>query len=106
MQCEYLRTGWASLLRGTEMLPPAEAFGRGSPLRGGARERVGVDVAEFGVEVALTGCLKASGDGVVGVRSLLGEGTGRAETVRFILCININNYKMIKGSILMYKHVF
>lgn len=57
------------------MPPPAEALGRGRPLRGGARERVGVELAELGVDVAFTGCLKASGDGVAGVRSLLGEGT-------------------------------
>lgn len=65
------------------MPPPAEALGRGRPLRGGASERVGVEVAELGVDVAFTGCLKASGDGVAGVRSLLGDGTvdGR-ESVR------------------------
>lgn len=57
------------------MPPPAGALGRGSPLRGGASERVGVDVAELGVDVAFTGCLRVSGDGVAGVRSLLGEGT-------------------------------
>lgn len=56
------------------MPPPAEALGRGRPLRGGASERVGVEVAELGVDVAFTGCLRASGDGVAGVRSLLGEG--------------------------------
>lgn len=56
--------------------PPVEALGRGRPLRGGARERVGVEVAELGVDVAFTGCRKASGDGVAGVRSLLGDGTG------------------------------
>lgn len=61
------------------MPPPAEALGRGRPLRGGASERVGVEVAELGVDVAFTGCLRASGDGVAGVRSLLGEGTRRAE---------------------------
>lgn len=55
--------------------PAAGALGRGSPLRGGARERVGVEVAELGVDVAFTGCLSVSGDGVAGVRSLLGEGT-------------------------------
>lgn len=38
-------------------------------------ERVGVEVAEPGLDVAFTGCLKASGEGVAGVRSLLGEGT-------------------------------
>lgn len=57
------------------MPPPAEALGRGRPLRGGTRERVGVEVAELGLDVAFTGCLRASGDGVAGVRSLLGEGT-------------------------------
>lgn len=57
------------------MPPPAAALGRGRPLRGGASERVGVEVAELGVDVAFTGCLRASGDGVAGVRSLLGEGT-------------------------------
>ena len=57
------------------MPPPAETLGRGRPLRGGARERVGVEVAEPGLGVAFTGCLRASGDGVAGVRSLLGEGT-------------------------------
>lgn len=73
--CPYLRTGWASLLRGRGIPPPAEALGRGRPLRGGPRERVGVEVAEPGLDVAFTGCLKASGEGVAGVRSLLGEGT-------------------------------
>lgn len=63
------------MLRGRGIPPPVEALGRGRPLRGGARERVGVEVAEPGLDVALTGCLKASGDGVAGVRSLLGEGT-------------------------------
>ena len=65
--------------------PPVEALGRGKPLRGAARDRVGVDVpepgaepgAEPGVEGALTGCLRARGEGVAGIRSLLGEGTGR-----------------------------
>lgn len=57
------------------MPPPPEPLGRGRPLRGGAREREGVEVAEPGLGVAFTGCLKASGDGVAGVRSLLGEGT-------------------------------
>lgn len=73
----HLRTGWASLLRGSGIPPPAEAaLGRGRPLRGGARERVGVEVLETRVDVALTGCFRANGDGVAGVRSLLGEGTG------------------------------
>lgn len=74
----YLRTGWASLLRGSGIPPPAEAaaLGRGRPLRGGARERAGVEVLEARVDVAFTGCFRASGDGVAGVRSLLGEGTG------------------------------
>lgn len=66
------------MLRGRGIPPPAEALGRGRPLRGGARERVGVEVAEPGLDVAFTGCLKASGEGVAGVRSLLGEGTLRA----------------------------
>lgn len=57
------------------MPPPAEALGRGRPLRGAARERVGVELAEPGLDVAFTGCLKASGEGAAGVRSLLGEGT-------------------------------
>lgn len=35
-----------------------------------------MEVAELGVDVAFTGCRKASGDGVAGVRSLLGDGTG------------------------------
>ena len=64
------------MLRGSGIPPPADAaLGRGKPLRGGASERVGVEVAEPGLDVALTGCLRASGDGVAGVRSLLGDGT-------------------------------
>lgn len=58
--------------------PPTPALGRGRPLRAGPRERVGVEAPEPGVDVAFTGCLRARGDGVAGVRSLLGEGTGRA----------------------------
>lgn len=85
--CTHLRTGWASLLRGRgPPPPPEEALGRGKPLRGEARERVGVEVAEPGLDVAFTGCLKASGDGVAGVLSLLGEGTEdrqSSNTVRY-----------------------
>lgn len=92
--CTHLRTGWASLLRGRGIPPPAEedALGRGRPLRGAARERVGVEVAELGVDVALTGCRKASGDGVAGVRSLLGEGTGNRQsrtTVRYNCIVSL-----------------
>lgn len=57
-------------------MPPPPALGRGRPLRAGPRERVGVEAPEPGVDVAFTGCLRARGDGVAGVRSLLGEGTG------------------------------
>lgn len=79
--CTHLRTGWASLLRGRGIPPPAEAaLGRGRPLRGGARERVGVELAEPMLDVAFTGCLRASGDGVAGVRSLLGDGTGDGQS--------------------------
>lgn len=92
--CTHLRTGWASLLRGRGIPPPAEedALGRGRLLRGAARERVGVEVAELGVDVALTGCRKASGDGVAGVRSLLGEGTGDRQsrtTVRYNCIVSL-----------------
>lgn len=72
------------MLRGSGMPPPAEALGRGRPLRGGARERVGVEVAELGVDVAFTGCLKASGDGVAGLLSLLGEGTDKRQSGKLI----------------------
>lgn len=92
MWCTYLRTGWASLLRGRGIPPPAEeALGRGRPLRGVARERVGVEVAEPGLDVAFTGCLKASGDGVAGVRSLLGEGTEDRQSRNTVsgLCLQI-----------------
>lgn len=60
--------------------PPAEALGRGRPERGAARERVGVEEAEFGVEEAF-GCLRARGDGAAGVRSLLGDGTEERQRV-------------------------
>jgi len=83
----YLRTGCASLLRGRGIPPPpAAALGRGRPLRGGARERVGVEGAEPGLDVAFTGCLRASGDGVTGVLSLLGDGTGEGAEPKHTLC--------------------
>lgn len=92
--------------------PPAGALGRGRPLRGAASERVGVEVAELGLDVAFTGCLKASGEGVAGVRSLLGEGTedgGRRDAVRVTsdylqslkaftaFCLDFYNDVMING---------
>lgn len=97
--CTYLRTGWASLLRGRGMPPPAEALGRGRPLRGGAKERVGVEVAELGLGVALTGCLRASGDGVAGVRSLLGEGTEdrQSRNITGLLLVNLYRFQSISS---------
>ena len=81
----YLRTGCASLVLGRGMPPPPPevALGRGRPLRGGARDRTGVEFPELGLDVAFTGCLRASGEGMAGERSLLGDGTGRESTGRF-----------------------
>lgn len=80
------------MLRGRGIPPPAEALGRGRPLRGAAKERVGVEVADPGVAVAFTGCLRARGEGAGGVRSLLGEGTEEkqdkdTESVSWSVCV-------------------
>lgn len=75
--CEYLRTGWTSLLRGTGKPPPALVAGRGRPLRGGAMERVGVVVPEPWLDMTFMGWRRAKGDGAAGVRNLLEEGTGK-----------------------------
>ena len=41
-----------------------------------------MEVLETRVDVAFTGCFRANGDGVAGVRSLLGEGTGDRQAVQ------------------------
>lgn len=63
-------------------------------------ERVGVEVAEPGLDVAFTGCLKASGEGVAGVRSLLGEGTEdrqSSNTVRYTWIVLVCQDKAFIG---------
>lgn len=63
------------MLRGTGKPPAGAPLGRGRALRGGAKERVGVVVPEPGLDTTFTGCRRARGEGAVGVRNLLLEGT-------------------------------